>query len=54
LIAQDLRASRMPARLLGALLDSLLAPFRSRVKQAMVEMAFRQQLSIYTQQQRRP
>ena len=45
---------RMLVSLLVALLHSLLALFRSREEQAMVEMALRQQLSIYTQQQRRP
>ena len=45
---------RMLVRLLVALLHSLLALFRSREEQAIVEMALRQQLSIYTQQQRRP
>ena len=44
----------MLIRLLITLLHSLLALFRSREEQAMVEMALRQQLSIYTQQQRRP
>jgi hypothetical protein len=45
---------RMLVRLLVALLQSLLALFRSREEQAIVEIALRQQLSIYTQQQRRP
>ena len=45
---------RMLARLLVAFLQSLLAPFRAREEQVIVEMALRQQLSIYTQQQRRP
>jgi transposase InsO family protein len=45
---------RMLVSLLVALLHSLLALFRSREEQAIVEMALRQQLSIYTQQQRRP
>ena len=44
---------RMLVRLLVALVHSLLALLRSREEQAMVEMALRQQLSIYTQQQRR-
>jgi hypothetical protein len=54
LIAQDLRPLRMLVRLLVALLHNLLALFRSREEQAMVEMALRQQPSIYSQQQRRP
>jgi transposase InsO family protein len=38
----------------AALLRSLLALFRSRERQVIVELALRQQLSIYAQQQRRP
>jgi hypothetical protein len=37
-----------------SILRSLLAFFRSREEQAIVELALRQQLSIYAQQQRRP
>jgi hypothetical protein len=45
---------RMLVRLLVAFLHSLLVLFRTREEQAIVEMALQQQLSIYTQQQRRP
>jgi len=37
-----------------ALLYSMLAFFRSREEQAIVELALRQQLAVYAPQQRRP
>jgi hypothetical protein len=37
-----------------AILRSVLALFRSRRDQALVELALRQQLEVYAQRQRRP
>jgi putative transposase len=42
------------ATLALAILRSLLALFRSRRDQALVELALRQQLEVYAQRQRRP
>ena len=53
-VAQDLDAMEGLLRLIAAFLRSALAVFRSRGRQAVIELALRQQLAVYSQAKHKP